>query len=146
VFLRWGSHELFLRGWLRTEILLVSAARVARIIGMSHQCQQKVLIEGTPADKDLEDSDRKPKTQTCWQMLLKGCSKHAQGIHNEGLRSSVAWEQGIWREISRRAVLNTYITLPLAPGKTDSLALTIPPTVSVFRHSEVSVTWLHWRI
>jgi hypothetical protein len=31
--LRWGSHELF--AW--TGLLLISASRVARIIGVSHQ-------------------------------------------------------------------------------------------------------------
>jgi hypothetical protein len=32
-----GSHELFVWGWLRTMILLISASCVARIIGTSHQ-------------------------------------------------------------------------------------------------------------
>jgi hypothetical protein len=37
VFFEIGSLEPFAQGWLRTAILLISASRVARITGMSHQ-------------------------------------------------------------------------------------------------------------
>jgi hypothetical protein len=37
VFVKISSQELFDEGWLRTTIPLISAYRVARIIGRSHQ-------------------------------------------------------------------------------------------------------------
>jgi hypothetical protein len=37
-FFKIGSRELFVQGWHRILIFLISASWVARIIGMSHQC------------------------------------------------------------------------------------------------------------
>jgi hypothetical protein len=37
-FFKIGSHELFAETWFCTEILLMSASPVARIIGVSHLC------------------------------------------------------------------------------------------------------------
>jgi hypothetical protein len=38
------SPELFARGWLQTTILLILIPLVARIKGMSHQCQARIFF------------------------------------------------------------------------------------------------------
>jgi hypothetical protein len=43
VFIEIRSHELFCPGWVQTVILLISASRVARITGVSHQCLALIL-------------------------------------------------------------------------------------------------------
>jgi hypothetical protein len=37
-FFKIGSCQVFVQGWLRTVILLISASWIARITGVSHQC------------------------------------------------------------------------------------------------------------
>jgi lysylphosphatidylglycerol synthetase-like protein (DUF2156 family) len=48
IFFKIGSHEIFARGWLGTLILLISASRVARITGVSHQGLANILKSSCP--------------------------------------------------------------------------------------------------